>query len=132
MKRVELAVFPGYLFVRTEMSAARRVEMLRSGEIYDLVGRLPGDDRIAQAIPDREVESLKALLASERAIDPIERLIAGTSITVVAGPLRGVCGVIEEAPDGRRRVVVQVALLGRGVRAFLAAEDVIETADVSS
>lgn len=129
VKRVELALFPGYLFVRTPMSAARRVELLRSGHIYDLVGRLPGDERIAQAVPDREIESLRTLLATERDLDPIERLVEGTPVAVVGGPLRGVRGVVEEAPDGRRRVVVQISLLGRGVRALLSADDVIEADD---
>ncbi len=126
VKRVELALFPGYLFVRTPMSAARRVELLRSGHAYDLVGRLPGDERIAHAIPDGEIDSLKTLLATERDLDPTERLVEGTRVVVVGGPLRGVRGVVEEAPDGRRRVVVQIALLGRGVRSLLSADDVIE------
>jgi transcription antitermination factor NusG len=39
--------------------------------------------------------------------------------------LKGVTGVVEEAADGQRRLVVQVALLGRGVRTVLSADDVL-------
>lgn len=127
VKRMELAIFPGYLFVRTEMNAARRVELLKPSHTYDLVGRLPGDDRIARPIPDHQIESLRTLLATERDIDPTERLVTGTPVLVVSGPLRGVQGVVEEAPDGRRRIAVQIALLGRGVRTWLLADDVIES-----
>jgi hypothetical protein len=39
---------------------------------------------------------------------------------------------VEEAADGRRRLVVQVALLGRGVRTVLDADDVIAALDAAA
>lgn len=129
VKRVEVPLFPGYLFVRTPMSAARRVDLLRCRHVVDLVGRLPGDDRVATPIPDVEVEGLQVVVASERALDPIERLIPGKHVFVASGPLRGARGVVEQGPDGHRRLVVQVGLLGRGVRAVLLADDVVESLD---
>jgi transcription antitermination factor NusG len=125
VKPVELALFPGYLFVHTVMSPAQRVQLLKPTHTYDLVGRIPGDERVAQAIPDTEIESLKTLLAAERHLDPVDRLVEGTRVTVVSGPLQGTSGVVEKAPDGQRRLVAQIHLLGRGVRTVLSADDVL-------
>ena len=96
MQKVEVSLFPGYLFVCTSMSAARRVELLELRGAVDLVGRLPGDARVAQAIPDEQIQSLETLVAAAVNLDPTERL------------------------------VVQIELLGRGVSAWLSGEDVVE------
>ncbi len=129
IQQVEQALFPGYLFLRSELSAAKRVDVLKARGVFDLVGKLPGDVRIARAIPDCEIDSLRALVDAGRALDPVARLVPGTLIEVGAGPLKGARGVVEEAADGRRRLVVQVALLGRGVRCTLDADDVVLAVD---
>jgi transcription termination/antitermination protein NusG len=123
----EVPLFPGYVFVRTALSARARVELLKVRQVNELVGRLPGDARIARAIPPSEIEALRIVLAAERAADPIERLVRGTHVLVATGPLRGARGVVEQGVDGQRRLVVQIELLGRGVRAVLTADDVVES-----
>ena len=128
IKRVEAPLFPGYLFVRAALTAERRVALLRaSARAVDVVGRITGDERIARAIPDVEIDALRVVVEAERALDPIERLVRGKHVFIATGPLRGARGVVEEGPDGRRRLVVQIALLGRGVRTVLLADDVVET-----
>ena len=126
VQNLEIALFPGYLFVRTEMSAQRRVDLLKARGVFDLVGRLPGDVRIAQEVPDWQVESLRTLVAAERVVDPVESWVKGTRVRVAAGALKGALGVVEEGVDGKRRLVVQVDLLGRGVRCVLMADDLLE------
>lgn len=126
IQNVELALFPGYLFVHTEMSAQRRVDLLKARGVFDLVGRLPGDEKIARAIPDWQVESLRTMVTAERVVDPVESWVKGTRVRVGAGALKGAIGVVQEGVDGKRRLVVQVDLLGRGVRCVLSADDVVE------
>lgn len=129
VKTAEVPLFPSYLFVRLALSAERRVELLRCKQVVELVGRLPGDTRIARAIPDDEIDALRILVDADRALDPIERLVPGQHVLVGAGPLRGARGVVEQGPDGQRRLVVQIALLGRGVRTVLSADDVVESVE---
>jgi transcription antitermination factor NusG len=126
VKRVEIALFPGYLFVHTRLTAAGRVALLRTPFVHDFVGRLPGNDRIALEIPDVEIESVRTLVESARLLHPVDRLVRGTPIRVVGGPLRGAQGIVVSEADGRRQLVAQIALLGRGVRTHLSAEDVVE------
>jgi transcription termination/antitermination protein NusG len=129
IKQVQRPLFPGYLFARCCLDAARRVEMLKVRQVYDLVGRSPGGQRLAEPIPDTEIDSLRKLTASTRDLDPVAGLCPGTEVVVAAGPLRGVRGVIAQGPHGRRRLTVQITLLGRGVRVELRADDVLATAD---
>lgn len=126
-------LFPGYVFVRVAgaLTAERRVALLRSRHVHDVVGRSPSPARsgaVARACDPREIEALRIVVAADRAVDPIERLVVGKHISIVSGPLRGARGVVEVGPDGHRRLVVQVALLGRGVRTLLSADDVVEAA----
>lgn len=131
IKSMETVLFPGYIFIRAALDAERRVEMLKVRQVWDLVGRLPDDERIARHIPDCEIESLKKVIQADRRIDPVMGLVEGTEVVVGQGPLRGARGVVIEAPDGRRRLVVQVSLLNRGVRALLQADDVLASRDAA-
>lgn len=126
VKRVEAPLFPSYVFVRLALDAARRHALLKVAGVVELVGRIPGDSRIAQHIPDDEIESLRLVVMSSLALDPISSLVRGTRVLVASGALRGARGVVEQGPDGHRRLVVQLGLLGRGVRTVLAADDVVE------
>jgi len=126
IQKVEIALFPGYLFVYVSMSAARRVELLEMRGTIDLVGRAPGDTRIAHFIPDQEIANLKAIVALAVNLDPTERLVKGACVLVASGPLKGVRGIVAREPDGKRRLIVQIELLGRGVSAELRGEDLVE------
>ena len=128
----DVPVFPGYLFVRTAMSAEKRVELLRVRPVLDVVGRSAGDNHRTRCIPQAELEALRVVVEAERALDPVERLVVGKHVSVVAGPLRGARGIIEVGADGRGRLVVQISLLGRGVRTVLRADDVVESLDAAA
>ena len=126
VKQQEVPIFPGYAFVRTAMSAATRVRILRVKHTLDLVGRLRGEVRIARHVPDAEIESLRCMYAASYMVDPVQRLTFGTPVVVTAGPLQGVRGVVEVGPDDQRRLVVNITLLGRGIRTVLSGDDVVE------
>ncbi len=129
VKTFDQVLFPGYLFVRADLDPDVRVEILKVRQVRDLVGRIRGDSRVAWPVPDHEIESLRTVVGAAREVDPIAGLIQGTPVLVGSGALRGARGVVVEAPDGRRRLVVQITILGRGVRVRLEAEDVLGPAD---
>jgi transcriptional antiterminator NusG len=125
VKRVEVPLFPGYVFVRLALSPQRRVRLLKCRGVVDVVGRSAERPDVAPSVGDDIIAALQRLVASERALDPVTQLVPGRTVVVGAGPLRGIHGVVEEAADGHRRLVVQVALLGRSVRTTLQADDVL-------
>jgi transcription termination/antitermination protein NusG len=127
IKQVQRPLFPGYVFARASLSPDRRVEMLKVRQVYDLVGRRPA--RLAEPIPDWEIDSLRKLTATDRMLDPVAGLTRGTEVVIASGPLRGARGVVAQAPDGRRRLTLQITLLGRGVRVALLADDVVASAE---
>ncbi len=126
IKRFEAPLFPGYIFARMILTPAARILLLKVRNVVDVVGRRAGHPEVAAAIPDDEIMGIQRIVAAERAVDPLASLVVGRSVVVGAGPLRGVRGIVEEAPDGQRRLVVNVTLLGRAVRTVLLADDVLE------
>ncbi len=126
VREVETALFPGYLFVHLALTARSRVLLLQVRQVADLVGRLADDAQLARAVPEPEIKSLKVAVASRRNLDPVARLVQGTLVRVVSGPLKGTRGVVQQGADGRRTLVVQIELLGRGVRTALSGDDVVE------
>jgi transcription antitermination factor NusG len=126
IRRVDAPLFPGYLFARVGMNPDMRVKLLKTRQVFDVVGRKPGRPDIAPSIPNDQIASLQRMIAAERDVDPVATLVPGTLVVVGAGALRGVRGVVEQGPDGQRRIVVNVSLLGRAVRTVLQADDVLE------
>lgn len=126
VKAVELALFPGYLFVNTVLDAGSRFKIVRPKQVIDVVGKRMGEAGvIAQHVPDGVITSLQLLLQQRENIEPTERLIKGMQVRVVQGPLRGAVGIIEKEPNGAQKLVVQISLLGRGVRTALTVDDVV-------
>ncbi|MCK5688559.1 transcription termination/antitermination NusG family protein [Myxococcota bacterium] len=126
VRDVQTPLFPGYLFVRLALRSSSRLSLLKVKQVSDLVGRLPGDDRIARPVHDEEILSLQTVLSSERFVDPVSRMEKGTKIRAFAGPLKGVLGTVDTVADGKRRLSVHIELLGRGVRTVLHGDDLVE------
>jgi len=126
VKRVELALFPGYLFVRTHLDALRLRQALSVRQVFDWVGRQAASaSPLPRSIPSAEIESLRLLIESQRELEPAEGYLPGDEIEIGAGPFKGVRGVVLEGADGSRRLVAQIALLGRGVRVRLQTDDLL-------
>ena len=131
IKTLETALFPGYLFVRTHLTASSRVDIIRSKKVLDFVGRLKGrEDRLAHHIPNSEMESLKLITCKEEKIEPVERLRRGEKVMVIDGPLKGLYGTLEKRAKGDCRIVVGVTLLGRGVSAKLEPSQVMSLTEL--
>ncbi|MGD0578735.1 MAG: UpxY family transcription antiterminator [Bryobacteraceae bacterium] len=107
-KKVELPLFPGYLFCRFDPK--RTFSVLRIPSVLHIVsvGTRPAE------IPDVEVETIRKLLASGRGIAPCDYLEVGQRIVVISGSLEGVEGILTRF-RGEDRLVASVALLLRSV-----------------
>ena len=108
MQKVELPLFPGYLFCRFD--ASRRQPVLSTPGVIDIVGA--GKRPIP--VDDEEIEAIRAVLRSGFAAQPYPFLTVGARVYIEAGPLAGVEGIVTST-DKVCRLVVSVALLQRSV-----------------
>lgn len=107
-------LFPGYLFVHVRLCPELRLHILQTASVVCMVGIR----HQPVAVPDREIESIRALLAFGNKTAPHNSFEPGQLIQVMDGPLRGVIGTIKSTPHGRR-IIVAVELLGRAVSALI-------------
>ena len=83
--KVELPLFPTYLFVRIDQGDRARV--LRTPGVRQLVG----NSREPVCLPDREIEFLRTSLSEQKA-EPYAGLIEGQRVRIKSGPMRGIEG----------------------------------------
>jgi transcription antitermination factor NusG len=107
-KELELALFPGYVFVRMALTSKLRVLQL-SGVV-----RLVSFNGQPAALPTAEIEALQTLWSSELKVEPHPYLRAGRRVRVHNGPMQGLEGIIVRRKD-RCRVIFSIDLIMRSV-----------------
>ncbi len=105
--KVELPLFPGYVFVR--MLTTDRVRVLAQPGVI----RLVGSNGRAAALPDDEIETLRSTLAIYRA-EPYPYLTAGKKIRIRSGPFTGLEGKIVRR-KGKMGLVASIDLIQRSI-----------------
>jgi len=106
--RLQLPLFPGYVFVR--MALVDRLRVLQVPSVVHLVGF---NGHLA-ALPDAEIEGLKNGLAGGVRADPHPFLTAGRRVRIKAGPLEGREGILLRR-KGSLRVVLSIELIQRSI-----------------
>lgn len=107
-QKVQLPVFPCYLFLRT--SLARKAEVLRTPGVFSIVesGGQPC------AIPEGEIEAIRRTANSRAHFEPHPFLNSGDRVRIRSGPLAGIEGILTGTKK-RHRVVLSVELLRKSV-----------------
>jgi transcription antitermination factor NusG len=113
--RLQLPLFPGYVFVR--MPLAEKVRVLEAPGVVRLVG-FSGQPA---AIPDGEIEALQRSLALRRA-EPHPYLATGKRVRIMSGPLEGLEGVILRRRN-QLRIIVSVVSIQRSIALEVDAAD---------
>ena len=116
-KAIEWPLFPGYCFARFGPADDRVVlECPRVAGIVSFGGeRAP--------VPEGEIESLRVLVTSELAFDPVPFIREGTMVEVVHGPLRGAFGrLIRKGTHAR--LILAVDIIAQAVSVEVDAADV--------
>lgn len=105
---IHVPLFPGYLFIRTDLRPQTHLEIVKTAGVVRLIGTKQGP----VPVPDETIESLKIMIASEMPIITGHRLQKGDRVLVVNGPLTGVSGTfVRYRTQGR--VVVHIEALGQ-------------------
>jgi transcription antitermination factor NusG len=107
-KELELALFPGYVFVRLALQDRLRVLQLPSAV------RLVSFNGQPAVLPELEIEGLRERLGRGGCAEPHPYLTVGRRVRVCAGPMQGLEGIIVRRKD-RCRVVFSLELIMRSV-----------------
>jgi transcription antitermination factor NusG len=100
---LDLALFPGYVFVRIPL--CDRIRVLKVPGLVTLVGF----GGAPMALPDSDVEALRSGL--QLRCEPHPFLRTGQRVTVKSGPLLGMSGILVDRRQNGYRLVVSVELI---------------------
>ena len=118
-KRIWIPLFPGYIFVNHVDTPENRYRILNvPGAV-----RFVGFEGRAHPIPDEQIQYVRRFLEASIAIDPYPYMQVGSQVEVIAGPLKGIRGILVEK-RGRFRFVIQVDLIRQAVSVEIDASDV--------
>jgi transcription antitermination factor NusG len=106
--QLELALFPGYVFVH--IALRDRLQVLQLPGVVQLVsfGGKPA------ALPDAEIEALRNGLAGNLCAEPHPYLTVGRRVRVRAGSVAGLEGILLRRKQ-KFRVVLSIQLIQRSV-----------------
>ncbi len=116
-KRLDLPLFPGYLFCR--FSVRNRVPVLECPGVMHIVGI----GKTPIPVDDGEIVALQRIVHSGLPVAPCEFLQLGQRVRIRCGPLADVQGILVDMRK-RHRIVVSVSLLRRSVAVELDREAV--------
>jgi len=114
---LDLPLFPGYVFVRLALRDRLRVVQIPS------VVRLVGFGGVAAALPETEMEIVRAGLSRGLRAEPHPFLTVGRRVRITGGPFAGLEGILKQKRSGLR-VVVSLELIQRSVAVDVDAADV--------
>lgn len=121
LRLITRPLFPGYIFIKSEMERAERIEILASPGVVGILGSSAGP----APIPGSQIESIRRALKTRNPCEVIYDLVPGRFVRIVRGPLAGVEGVVIAAPDGSSRIAISIELLGRTVQFRLSSYDIL-------
>lgn len=107
-KELELALFPGYVFVH--MSLSNKLKVLQVPGVVQLVS-FQGQPA---ALPAEEIEALRNRISGNAQVVPHPYLQAGRKVRVHSGPFQGLEGVIVRRKD-RCRLIFSIDLIQRSL-----------------
>jgi len=115
--KLELPLFPGYVFVR--LALRYRLRVLQTPG----VARLVGFGGLPTALPDQEIEAMHNSLQRQSLLEPYPYLTIGRRARLKSGPLRGLEGILVRR-KGLLRLVLSLDLIQRSVAVEVDAVDV--------
>ena len=107
-KKIRVPLFPGYVFVKSDLNVYERLEIVKTVGVVRFVGNKDGP----LSVPDESIDSLKIMASGDNQIATGTLLKKGDRVMVVEGPFAGVVGTFVRYRGGQR-VVVSIEALGQ-------------------
>ncbi|MBT8364535.1 MAG: UpxY family transcription antiterminator [Deltaproteobacteria bacterium] len=116
---IRVPLFPGYLFVKTDLHPHTHLEVVKTAGAVRLLGNKKGP----LAVADETIASLQIMVESNHPVTTGHRLKTGDSVMVVHGPFAGVVGTFVRY-GGKGRVIVNIEALGQYAAVEVDEEDI--------
>ena len=116
---IQVPLFPGYLFVKTDLHPYEHVEIVKTAGAVRLVGNKGGP----VPVPQDAVESLKIMVVSDQPVTTGTRFKKGDRVMVVHGSFAGITGTFVQY-RGKNRVIVNIEALGQYAGVEVSEDDV--------
>ena len=108
VKQVDMPLFPGYVFCRFDPQ--HRLPILVTPGVVEVVGV----GKVPAAIDEAEIAAIRAVIEADLPAQPWPFTREGDRIVLLAGPLRGLEGVVSRCKENHR-LVLSVTMLQRSV-----------------
>jgi len=116
---IQVPLFPGYLFVKTDLNPKEYIDILRTVGVVRMMGGKGGPVPVADSV----IASLKIMTLVESPIISRNCMQKGDRVVVINGPFAGVIGVFLRY-RGKERVAVNIEALGQSAIVDVSAQDV--------
>ena len=118
-KKVWVPLFPGYIFVNHEDTPENRYRILNipgAVQFVSICGR-------SNPVPEEQILAIRRFLETGLSFDPYPYIKVGTQVEVIAGPLKGIRGILIEK-RGKFRFVLQVDMIRQAISMEIDALDI--------
>jgi transcription elongation factor/antiterminator RfaH len=105
---IRVPLFPGYLFVKTDLGPESHLEIVKTAGAVRLIGSKQGP----VSVPEETIDSLKIMVTGDHLVTTGYNLKKDDKVLVVSGPFVGVAGTFARY-GGKGRVVVNIEALGQ-------------------
>jgi transcription elongation factor/antiterminator RfaH len=117
--KVSYPIFPGYLFINTELNGGSRLKVIKTKGVV----RILGNKGIPTAIPVHQIDAIQRIVDNNKEISPYPYLKRGQMVRVISGPLNGVEGIFI-SEKGKGKLIISVDILQRAVSVEIEETDV--------
>ena len=116
---ISAPLFPGYLFVKTDLNPREHIEIVKTAGAV----RLIGTQNAPVSVPIDTVESLRIMVSGDDSVSTGFIFRKGDRVMVVSGPFAGINGIFSRY-RGKGRVVVNIEALGQFAQVDVNEDDV--------
>ena len=116
---IRVALFPGYVFVKTDLHPNTHLEIVKVAGAVRFIGNKQGPLPVA----DETVDSLKIMVTSDHPLTTGHNLKKGDKVMVIHGPLAGLIGTFVRY-GGKGRLLVSVEALGQYAGVEVSEDDI--------
>jgi transcription termination/antitermination protein NusG len=124
---IKVPLFPGYLFVKSDLNPYKHLEIVKTVGAVRLIGNKDGPI----PVPSDTIKSLEIMVGGNNTVITGSRFKKGDRVVVVYGPFSGVIGTFVRY-GGKGRVIVNIEALGQFAGAEVSEEDIEKLPDILS